>query len=477
MRRKQLMRRAAPRRGRRPRSAAPPAARPDARTARGRRRAAAGPGGHRQPARLAGAGRATGSPCTPAAPGRPGGAAAIWSAATAPGPPSASCSASGFPGRTAVERHAVAALRAELPWPGEAVLHRQPPWRTGGDEVTARPLPGRGVAARLAAAGPRRTGHPRRAGDADPGHPGRLVRRDSRRTNCSTPASTRCTTGSPGAGAWAGPSSPGTPPTCWARSAPRALDEGLRDADNLAWKLAESWHHGASDHAARQLPGGAAHRRRRAAARRRPVAADTARRQRDCGRYLPGDTRAHGHPARRRPSRARAAGRGRPPIRTPPSRRSTPSRGPMSATAPGGPVADVRVTAPDGATARLRDRLGQGRLLVVLVAPGTGVWDRRHWLTAGVMPRLAAAVTRAAGTGRTAGHRGLSGRVRRTVCCWCGRTGTSSPPSPECARPTCTRRRTPRAGGLLPLPQAPFPPTGPRTSIDPAWAVMVYSGT
>jgi len=26
------------------------------------------------------------------------------------------------------------------------------------------------------------------------------------------------------------------------------------------------------------------------------------------------------------------------------------------------------------------------------VAPGTGVWDRRHWLTAGVMPRLVDAV-------------------------------------------------------------------------------------
>ena len=62
-------------------------------------------------------------------------------------------------------------------------------------------------------------------------------------------------------------------------------------------------------------------------------------------------------------------------------------------TPPGAPVADVPVTAPDGSVVRLRDRLGLGKLLVVLVAPGTGVWDRRHWLTAGVMPRLAAAVT------------------------------------------------------------------------------------
>jgi 3-(3-hydroxy-phenyl)propionate hydroxylase len=51
----------------------------------------------------------------------------------------------------------------------------------------------------------------------------------------------------------------------------------------------------------------------------------------------------------------------------------------------------VQVTALDGTVGRLRDRLGRG-LVVVLVAPGTGVWESRHWLTAGLMPRLAAAV-------------------------------------------------------------------------------------
>jgi 3-(3-hydroxy-phenyl)propionate hydroxylase len=61
-------------------------------------------------------------------------------------------------------------------------------------------------------------------------------------------------------------------------------------------------------------------------------------------------------------------------------------------TAPGTQVADVEVTAPDGSPARLRDRLGRS-MLVVLVAPGTGVWERKHWLRAGLMPRLAAAVT------------------------------------------------------------------------------------
>lgn len=63
------------------------------------------------------------------------------------------------------------------------------------------------------------------------------------------------------------------------------------------------------------------------------------------------------------------------------------------ATAPGAAITDVRVTAEDGSFVRLRDRLGRGALLVVLIAPGTGVWERKHWVTAGIMPRLAAAVS------------------------------------------------------------------------------------
>lgn len=58
----------------------------------------------------------------------------------------------------------------------------------------------------------------------------------------------------------------------------------------------------------------------------------------------------------------------------------------------------MTVAAPDGTTARLRERLGQGHPLVILVAPGTGVWDRRHWQTAGVMPRLTDAVAALPGT-------------------------------------------------------------------------------
>ncbi|MHC5907645.1 FAD-dependent monooxygenase, partial [Streptomyces sp. S6] len=62
-------------------------------------------------------------------------------------------------------------------------------------------------------------------------------------------------------------------------------------------------------------------------------------------------------------------------------------------TPPGAQVADVRVTAEDGSFVRLRDRFGRGALLAVLIAPGTGVWERKHWVGAGIMPRLAAAVT------------------------------------------------------------------------------------
>ncbi|MFF2524919.1 FAD-dependent monooxygenase [Streptomyces liangshanensis] len=295
-----------------------------------------------------------------------------------------------FPGRTGVERHAVAALRAELPWPGEAVLHRQPPWRSGGAEVSARPLPG-GVW-RL---------------------DWLLPSRDELVTPDALIARLRDTLAG-----WCGE----TPPyelldtgvyTLHHRLAKRwrvgraflagdaahllgavgtqGLDEGLRDADNLAWKLAHAWHHGASD---TLLDSYQAERRTAVAARLR--AADQSlpilRGGGGLRTYLPGGVRGHdtllsdGH-----------LGFG--PLGAPPAYPHSPLAPPYAeaqtavGTPPGAPVDDVRVTAPDGTTARLRERLGRGRLLVVLVAPGTGVWDRRHWLTAGVMPRLAAAVT------------------------------------------------------------------------------------
>ncbi|MFE0136516.1 FAD-dependent monooxygenase [Streptomyces sp. NPDC059037] len=296
-----------------------------------------------------------------------------------------------FPGRTAVERHAVAALRTELPRPSEALLHRMPPWRGGGAEVTGRPLAG-GVW-RLDWLLPPR---------GDLVTPDALVAR-VRETLAG----------------WCGGS---TPPyelldtgvhTVHHRLARRwrvgraflagdaahllgalgtqGLDEGLRDADNLAWKLALAWHHGARESL---LDSYQAERRASVAARLR--AADQSlpilRGGGGLRSYVPGTARGHdtlltdGH-----------VGRG--PLGAPGSYADSPLAPAPSesevavGTEPGAPVADVRVTAPDGSFVPLRDRLGLGQLLVVLVAPGTVVWERRHWVTAGIMPRLAAAVT------------------------------------------------------------------------------------
>lgn len=296
-----------------------------------------------------------------------------------------------FPGRTAVERHAVAAVRVDLPWPGEAVLHRSPP---RGGEVVARPLPD-GVW-RLDWLLPPR---------------GELVTPEALVTRIRDTL-----------GGWNGTS--GEVPayelldtgvhTIHHRLARRwrvgrvflagdaahllgalgtqGLDEGLRDAANLAWKLARAWHHGDG---LRLLDSYQAERRGAITARLR--AADqflplvrarggwaTIR------RALPGASRTQdaaltdGHLGR--------GALGSPPVYAlSPLAPPAPAGATHVATPVGAPVADVVATAPDGSPVRLHDRLG-GDLLVVLVAPGTGVWDRRHWLTAGLMPRLAAAV-------------------------------------------------------------------------------------
>lgn len=294
-----------------------------------------------------------------------------------------------FPGRTAVERHAVAALRTELPWPGEAVLHRLPPWRAGCEEVTARPLPD--GAWRLDWLLPAR---------------GELVTPDALVSRVRDTLSGWCdgaaqydlidtgvyTLHHRLARRWRVDRAflAGDAAHLLGAVGTQALDEGLRDIENLAWKLSHAWHHGASD---TLLDSYQAERRTAVAARLR--AADQSlpilRGSGGLRTYLPGAARGHdtlltdGH-----------LGRG--PLGAPPSYPHSPlapqhteSHAPVG-TPIGAPVSDVQVTAPDGTAVWLRDRLGQGRLLVVLVAPGTGVWDRRHWMTAGVMPQLATAV-------------------------------------------------------------------------------------
>ncbi|MEU9116965.1 FAD-dependent monooxygenase [Streptomyces sp. NPDC048483] len=313
-----------------------------------------------------------------------------------------------FPGRTAVERHAVAALRAELPWPGEALLHRSPARPGGGPggpalEVSARPLPdgvwrldwllppGRdlvtpdalvtrirdslaGWAAEAGGEGGRgadRPVPPYELLDTGVHTVHHRLARDWRQGRAFLAGDAAHLLGALGT---------------------QGLDEGLRDAENLAWKLALAWHQGASE---TLLDSYQAERRGAVAARLR--AADQALPLlRDGGAVrwrtvLPGAARGQsalltdGH-----------LGRG--PLGAPPAHPRSPlapaagQAGTVAVgTRPGSPVCDVPVTAGDGSPVRLRDRLGHG-LLVVLVAPGTGVWDRRHWRSAGLMPQLAGAV-------------------------------------------------------------------------------------
>ncbi|MER6046979.1 FAD-dependent monooxygenase [Streptomyces sp. NPDC001793] len=318
-----------------------------------------------------------------------------------------------FPGRTAVERHAVATLRTELPWPGEALLHRSPARHGGGrvSEVSARPLPG---------------GVWRLDWLLPPGRdlvtPDALVARirDSRAGWATEAADGSADEG----GAPAGRGRTGLVPPyelldtgvhtvhhrlarTWRRGraflagdaahllgalGTQGLDEGLRDAENLAWKLGLAWHQGASE---TLLDSYQAERRAAVAARLR--AADSALPLlRDGGAVrwrtvLPGAVRG-------RSTLLTDGHLGRGPLGAAPSYPRTPLAAPAAlpggtavGTLPGAPVVDVPVTASDGASVGLRDRLDRG-LLVVLVAPGTGVWDQRHWQSAGLMPRLTEAV-------------------------------------------------------------------------------------
>ncbi|MER6054821.1 FAD-dependent monooxygenase [Streptomyces albidoflavus] len=295
-----------------------------------------------------------------------------------------------FPGRTAVERHAVAAVRCTLPFAGEAILHRTPPWRGSGAEVTARPLPGERwridwllppgdelVTPEALVARVRAT----LAGWTD----GTTPPYDLLDTGVYTVHHRLARRWRAGRVLLAGDAAHllgalGTP----------AVDEGLRDIDNLAWKLALVRH----GHAAKELLDSYQEERRAVVASRLRAADQSLpilRGGSPLRPLLPGSARGHealhsdGHLGRG-PLGAPPAHLHSPLTPTPPHPRTSADAG------VGDLVTDVPVTAEDGSTVRLRDRLGRTALLVVLVAPGTGVWDRRHWMTAGVMPRLAEAV-------------------------------------------------------------------------------------
>ena len=305
-----------------------------------------------------------------------------------------------FPGRTAVDRFAVAALRVSLPEPDAALLHREPPGGQRAGEVIARPLPDRVwridwtlPRSRAPLTSDALVALIRRAlatwcqgsvppydllGSAEYAVHQRLARhfRVGRSFLAGDAAHLLGALGTQG------------------------VEEGLRDADNLAWKLAHAWHDSASDilldsyQAERRTAVGA---RLRAADQALPLlraagAWHTVRQTLLSGpmsRHTELLTDGHlghgllgGPPVYDRSPLAPAPESGGRGSATPASPAALP-RGAM--------VEDTAVTAMDGTQGRLRDRLGQA-LLVVLVAPGTGVWESRHWLTAGLMPQLSAAV-------------------------------------------------------------------------------------
>lgn len=321
-----------------------------------------------------------------------------------------------FPGRTAVERHAVAALRTELPWETEAGTEALLDRDLGGAhrEVTARPLPGgvwrldwllppRGELVTPEALLDRvhstlaqwyGTGRGRKSGAAEPG-PYELLD-----TGVHTSHQRLARNWRVGRAFLAGDAAHQV-----GALGVQSVDEGLRDAANLAFKLAVAWHDAGGVRGPRVdrdaletlLDSYEAERRGAVGARLRAVDQALPVARRDGGGLrgiLPGSSRTtlelltDGH-----------LGRGL--LGAPAAYRRSPLAPPAGSvdsvlvgTRPGAPVDDVPVIALNGERGRLRERLcGRGgELLVVLVAPGTGVWDSRHWLSAGMMPELARAV-------------------------------------------------------------------------------------
>lgn len=313
-----------------------------------------------------------------------------------------------FPGRTAVERHAVAALRVELPWPGEAVLHRQPPWRGGGQEVSARPLadgvwrldwllPARGdlVTPEALVA---------RVRDTLAGWCGATPPYDLLDTGVYTLHHRLARRWRVGRAFLAGDAA-----HLLGALGTQGLDEGLRDAENLGWKLAHAWHHGASE---TLLDSYQAERRTAVAARLR--AADQSltilRGGGGLRTYLPGTARGHD-------SLLADGHLGSGPLGAPPRTRTPPR-------------ASVRRGAhdgrhPDGGAGRRRGRDGARRHDRTAAGParqGQGAGGAGRTGDGGVGP--AALADRgghaeagqggggAAVAGRASGHRELPGGVR-----------------------------------------------------------------
>ncbi|SDO74048.1 FAD-dependent monooxygenase [Actinacidiphila guanduensis] len=304
-----------------------------------------------------------------------------------------------FPGRTAVDRHAVAAVKAQLPEPGVALLHRDPPGAPMGQEITARPLPA-GVWRldwQLPIQGRRLTSDAlvERVRAALTAWCGQVVPYELL-GSADYPVHQRL------ARSWRVGRAflAGDAAHLMGALGAQSIEEGLRDAENLSWKLALAFHDGASDILLDSYEierRGAVGTRLRATDQVLPLLRASGAWQAVRHTLLSGSTRdqaellTDSHLGRNEAATSIYA---RSPLAVPAQRggkAAAPSPAAACATPPGGVVSDVAVTALDGTVGRLSERLGRG-LVILLIAPGTGVWDSRHWLRAGLMPRLASAV-------------------------------------------------------------------------------------
>lgn len=224
--------------------------------------------------------------------------------------------------RRPVDRAQTAGHPVPRPYGGGAACRRRAPGRAAlarrGRVAPAASLADRGrrglrpaaagrrLAAGLAAAAAWRTGHPRSSDHPDPGHPGKLVRRDPgvrtaghRCPHAPPPARPALAQAAclPGGGRGAPAGRRGHAGA--GRGDPGRREPGLEAGPRLAPRPGRA--------PSRQLSGGAPGGGGRTAARRRPVAADTARRRRpaDPG---PGRRTRPRHPALRRPSGLRSPG-------------------------------------------------------------------------------------------------------------------------------------------------------------------------
>ena len=296
-----------------------------------------------------------------------------------------------FPGRAAADHYAVATVRVDLPFPGEARLHRDAPQPmesrgTGSREVTARPLPDSvwrldwRLPVQRPALTPDAVVEQLRATLS--GWNGGTVPAYELITTADHVVQQRLATRfQVGRVFLAGDSA-----HLLGSLGMQNLDEGLRDADNLAWKLALVWHNCATE---RLLTTYQQERRGSVIARLRAV--DQAMPLLQPSTPLLEARRSVLSGSLRRNATLLSdgtLGRGRLGAAPAYPGRTRPSLSPaLSPTSPGVLVPDVPVVTTDGTSDRLRARLGRG-FLVVLVAPGTTVWASEHWLGAGLMPQL-----------------------------------------------------------------------------------------